>query len=167
MDLRWEITLKVKYHDRRTNQTVHSGRMGKYRSRTSSQQHQERGRQYKTFLVVRAMDVPRPTSVQVRPEVKLKCEAPPSGGVSKLGCASADLYQRFHRSSLTKIRALPDWTVFSDLHGFVEEFVISSMMASLAPHEAEEWRVAAERAAEDGSFFLTWPHHCAVGTKPG
>jgi len=116
-------------------------------------------------VIVRATDVPRPSSLRVRPELKLKCEAP-RGDIGTLGCASADLYRRFYQSGLTGIRVLPVWTVFSDVHGVVEEFMLRAVIADLMPDEAAEWRSAAERTMLDGTFFLTWPHHCAVGTKP-
>jgi SAM-dependent methyltransferase len=120
----------------------------------------------KIGVIVRALDLPRYTSVQVRPELKLKCEAPPSGVTSASGCASADLYRRFQQIGLIDNCVLPDWTVFSDSAGIVEDALQRVLTINLAPYEAEEWRAAAQRAIQEGRFFLTWPHHCAVGTKP-
>jgi hypothetical protein len=31
--------------------------------------------------------------------------------------------------------------------------------------EAREWHKARAEAEADGTFFMTFPHHCAVGTK--
>jgi SAM-dependent methyltransferase len=121
----------------------------------------------KIGVIVRALDLPRYTSVQARPELKLRCEAPPRGVSSASGCASADLYRRFQQIGLSDIRRVPDWTVFSDINGTVERALLLGMSANVEPHEAEEWRTAADRAVQEGIFFMTWPHHCAVGTKPG
>jgi SAM-dependent methyltransferase len=121
----------------------------------------------KIGVIVRALDLPRYTSVQVRPDLKLRCEAPPPGLSNASGCAGADLYRRFHQIGLHDIRRIPDWTVFSDINGTVEGALQRTMSANVAPHEAVEWRTAADRAVQEGIFFMTWPHHCAVGTKPG
>jgi SAM-dependent methyltransferase len=120
----------------------------------------------KIGVIVRALDLPRYSSVSVRPELKLKCETPPPGVSSATGCVSADLYRRFQHAGLEDVRILPDWTVFRDFHGVVEGTLQRIMAANLEPHEVTEWRAAAERAVQDGTFFMTWPHHCAVATKP-
>ena len=40
------------------------------------------------------------------------------------------------------------------------------LLQKLSPEEATEWRTARAQAEAEGTFFMTWPHHCAVGTKP-
>lgn len=120
----------------------------------------------KIGVIVRALDLPRYSSVQVRPELKLKCEAPPPGLSSAFGCASTDLYRRFQQIGLADIHVVPDWSVFSDINGIVEGALQRVMTANLESHEVQEWRAAADQAVQEGTFFMTWPHHCAIGTKP-
>jgi hypothetical protein len=95
----------------------------------------------------------------------LKCEAP-QPAVEETGCASSDLYRRFRVAGVNDLCIMPDWTVFSDINGVVETFLQRYMIARLSAEEASEWRSAAAQAAQEGTFFMTWPHHCAVGTKP-
>ena len=118
-------------------------------------------------VIVRARDLPYSSGLQLSPALKAKCEAVFPAGVSQAGCADSSLYRRFHQSGLLDVRILPDLTVFTQMHGVVETLLQRNILAMLTPDEAAEWRAAAERAAQDGSFFLTWPHHCAVGKKPG
>ena len=39
--------------------------------------------------------------------------------------------------------------------------------ALLSGEELAEWDRAAAAAKAEGSFFISQPHHCAVGVKPG
>jgi hypothetical protein len=38
--------------------------------------------------------------------------------------------------------------------------------AGLTQEEAQQWQSARVQAEAEGTFFMAWPHHCAVGTKP-
>jgi hypothetical protein len=40
-----------------------------------------------------------------------------------------------------------------------------SLLPKLSHDEASDWHTARARAEAEGTFFMTWPHHCAVGTK--
>ena len=40
------------------------------------------------------------------------------------------------------------------------------ILPTLNAEEAAEWRAAAEQAQAAGTFFISTPFHCAVGTKP-
>ena len=40
------------------------------------------------------------------------------------------------------------------------------LLAKLTPEEAQEWQRARAEAEAEGTFFMAWPHHCTVGTKP-
>ena len=40
------------------------------------------------------------------------------------------------------------------------------ILPTLNAEEAAEWRAAAAQAQADGTFFISTPFHCAVGTKP-
>jgi len=42
----------------------------------------------------------------------------------------------------------------------------NSLLSKLSQDEAQEWKTARAQAEADGTFFMAWPHHCAVGTKP-
>jgi hypothetical protein len=42
----------------------------------------------------------------------------------------------------------------------------SDILPRLSAEEAGEWQMARAQAEAEGTFFMTWPHHCAVGTKP-
>ncbi len=117
-------------------------------------------------VIVRARDLPYFSGLELSPGVKTKAEAGFPGGVGKFGCADKSLYRRFHQIGLQDVQALPDLTVFSNMHGVVEAGLQRRILANLTSDEAAEWRAAADNAARSGMFFLTWPHHCAVGTKP-
>jgi hypothetical protein len=84
----------------------------------------------------------------------------------KANRSHADLYRMFKQAGLRDLHLLPDATVFSDPYGLVEGTLRRGAMMFMTEDEASEWNVAIERAAQDGSFYVTWPHHCAVGTKP-
>jgi hypothetical protein len=42
----------------------------------------------------------------------------------------------------------------------------ASALASLTEEESAEWEAAVVQAEADGTFFISTPHHCAVGIKP-
>jgi hypothetical protein len=48
----------------------------------------------------------------------------------------------------------------------VIQFLQNRLLPTLSPEEAQEWQRARAQAEAEGTFFLAWPHHCAVGTKP-
>jgi len=116
-------------------------------------------------VIVRAADLPFYMNVPMRPELKSKAEAPVSGDDEK-GCNTADLYRRFHQAGLLDVQMMPDLTPFAQPDGTFFEMLQEIALEKLTPAEGEEWRSAAARSQEQGSFFMTWPHHCAVGTKP-
>jgi ubiquinone/menaquinone biosynthesis C-methylase UbiE len=117
-------------------------------------------------VIVRALDLPRPTSVPLRPELKLKCEAPPPAAGSEGSCSSLELYRHFHQAELSDVCVFPDFTVFNVSNGVVETFLHQGRQALLTSEENKEWQNACDLAVKDGTFFLTWPHHCAVGKIP-
>jgi hypothetical protein len=41
----------------------------------------------------------------------------------------------------------------------------ASVLPTLSPEEAEEWRAAVARGKAEGTFFIATPFHCVVGTK--
>jgi hypothetical protein len=50
--------------------------------------------------------------------------------------------------------------------GTVERFLERNRRAVLTAEEYSDWQEACDTAVSDGTYFLTWPHHCAIGTKP-
>ena len=47
----------------------------------------------------------------------------------------------------------------------IVQWMQDSLLSKLS-QEAQEWKTARAQAEIDGTFFMAWPHHCAVGTKP-
>ncbi len=122
----------------------------------------------KVGVIVRAEDMPALINIPLHPTIKAKCEVPLSLRQDEgTGCASVSLYGRFHTSVLTDIKMMPQLAVFDNAVGVVERFFLTAYVFShLSPEEANEGWAAVEKAVADGTFFVTWPHHCAVGTKP-
>jgi SAM-dependent methyltransferase len=117
-------------------------------------------------VVARAMDVPLLMNVSVSSALKAKLEAPGfMGVVGAHGCADASLYRRFRAAGLTQLTAFPHWTAFSAGDRHVVDFLEAGFLGKLEPQEAAEWKRARAEAEVDGTFFMTWPHHCAIGTK--
>ena len=113
---------------------------------------------------VRALDLPRVVNVPVKPELKSTLEAP-QGTMEDKGCADASLYRRFHAAGLNNVQMMPDLTVFSDPKGTVAGLLDRILVSEMDGAGVAAWQTSKAEAIADGSFFLTWPHHCAVGTK--
>ena len=114
----------------------------------------------------RAIDLPFLMNLPLLPELKAKVEAPGVGSIAELGCADASLYQRFHQAGLTHVRMFPQLATFDSLDPGVLQYMQYGVLSRLDRQEAEQWHTARARAEADGTFFMAWPHHCAVGTKP-
>ncbi len=106
-------------------------------------------------LVARAIDMPF---------LRNQAEAP-GGGIAAHGCADASLYRRMHHAGLTQVKMLPQLAIFDRLEPTILEFMLDGLLQKLSPEEATEWQTARAQAEAEGTFFMTWPHHCAVGTK--
>jgi SAM-dependent methyltransferase len=114
-------------------------------------------------VVVRAVDLRSVVNLPLRAELKAKVEALPNGLAGERGCADVSLYRRFRDAGLDDVQMFPQLAAYqgsSRLHA-----VQDRIMAVLSPTEADEWRVARDRAEADGTFFIALPFHCAVGTK--
>jgi len=46
------------------------------------------------------------------------------------------------------------------------QFLEGALLPKLNEEEVREWQAARAEAEAMGIFYMTWPHHCAVGTKP-
>jgi hypothetical protein len=67
-----------------------------------------------------------------------------------------------HRAGLTQIKMFPQLASFDDVSR-LQQFQ-ASILPTLSTEEAAEWRAAITQA--EGTFFISTPFHCAVGTKP-
>ena len=61
----------------------------------------------------------------------------------------------------------PQWAAFDRSATVVIQFLQNRLLPTLSPEEAQEWQRARAQAEAEGTFFIAWPHHSAVGTKPG
>ncbi len=113
-----------------------------------------------------AHDMNRWVNLPLSSELKTRIEAPPwvEDRGHPQGCDDASLYQRFARLGLTDVRMFPFISTFSDKMRL--QFLQGGILPTLNAGEAAEWRAAVEQAEDDGTFFISTPFHCAVGTKP-
>jgi ubiquinone/menaquinone biosynthesis C-methylase UbiE len=115
-------------------------------------------------VVARAIDMPFLMNLPLSADLKAKVEAP-GGGVAAQGCADASLYRRMHQAGLTQVKMLPQLAVFDRSEPTMLAFMQGRFRPQLSPEEAKEWHAARVQAEAKGTFFMTWPHHCAVGSK--
>jgi hypothetical protein len=109
--------------------------------------------------------MPRWVNLPLRAELKAKVEAPgwaDEGGHPR-GCDEASLYQRMHRAGLSHIRMFPQLATFDDPPRLRQ--LQASILPTLSPEEAAEWRSAVAQGEAEGTFFIATPFHSAVGTK--
>ena len=115
-------------------------------------------------VISRAVDMPRPMNLPLSISLKAKVEAP-QGQASPQGCADAGLYRRVLLAGLTQIKMLPQFAAFDHTNPTVLQFLQDALLPKLTEEEVREWLAARAEAEAAGTFFMTWPHHCAVGTK--
>jgi ubiquinone/menaquinone biosynthesis C-methylase UbiE len=116
-------------------------------------------------VIARAIDIPFLMNVRLQPDLQAKVNAP-DGNVAERGCADASLYQRFHQAGLTQVKMFPQLPAFDSSDPYMLRYMQDSLLAKLTPEEARQWHFARAQSEAEGTFFMTWPHHCAVGTKP-
>jgi len=116
-------------------------------------------------VIVRALDLPRWTSLDLPFELKNRVETWPDRSEGT-GCASANLYRLMSAAGLENLTCFPDLTPFCDIDGPVEQLLSMMLTAELDDEETATWQAARNTAAATGSLVFTWPHHCAVATKP-
>ena len=116
-------------------------------------------------VIARALDMPffrhLPLSAGLKATVEL-----PAGGIAAQGCADASLYRRLRQTGLAQVKMLPQLVVFDRSDATVLEWMQDVLLSRLSREEAGEWESARAQAEAEGTFFMAWPHHCAVGTKP-
>jgi ubiquinone/menaquinone biosynthesis C-methylase UbiE len=118
--------------------------------------------------IVRACDRPFLMNLPLRPALHRKVEEPGgwAPGAEARGCADASLYRRFQQAGLTQVQMFPQWAAFDRSAAVVIQFLQNRLLPTLSPEEAQEWRRARAQAEAEGTFFIAWPHHCAVGIRP-
>ena len=118
-------------------------------------------------VISRAMDMPFRMNLRLQAELQAKVDAPGAlGSVAARGCADASLYQRFHQAGLTQVKMFPQLPAFDGSDPYMLQFMENGLLGKLTQEEARQWQSARAQAEAEGTFFMTWPHHCAVGTKP-
>ena len=113
-----------------------------------------------------AHDMNRWINLPLSPALKAKIESRPRGwttggtpwDVTTLPCTSV-----FSRLGLADIKMFPFISTFSE--GIRLQFLQGGILPTLTAGEAAEWRAATDQAEADGTFFISTPFHCAVGTK--
>lgn len=115
-------------------------------------------------VIVRATDLPYILNIPLPPDERDRFENQLRRDEGE-SCASASLYDRFHNSALEQIHFGPQLANFYEAHGAVERFVLAGTLAQMEPLARARWEEAISRANDEGTFFLSWPHHLAVGQK--
>jgi ubiquinone/menaquinone biosynthesis C-methylase UbiE len=117
-------------------------------------------------VIARAMDMPFMMNVQLQPALKAKVNAPGVlASASKGACADASLYRRFRRAGLTEVRMFPQLPAFDGSEPNFLQFMQGGLLTQLTQDEVQQWYAAQAQAEAEGTFFMAWPHHCAVGSK--
>ena len=89
-------------------------------------------------------------------------------GVSPAGCADASLYSRFCAAGLIDLRFFPlHVSAMPEIEPIRAGGLEQQVRTLLSGDELTEWDRAAAAGTAEGSFFISQPLHCAVGTKPG
>ena len=113
-----------------------------------------------------AHDMNRWVNLPLNSVLKTRIESPPwvEDRGHPMGCDDASLYRRFSRLGLRNTKMFPFISTFSDRERL--QFLQGGILPTLTDEEAAEWRSAAAQAESDGTFFISTPFHCVVGTKP-
>jgi SAM-dependent methyltransferase len=117
-------------------------------------------------VVVRGdVDMPSWFNLPLRPELKLRLEAPGrGGGKAEAGVADAGLYRLFQESGLLDVEMFPQLGAIQP--GPFLTRGEAARRAMLSAEEIPEWQAAVATAEKEGTYFVANPLHCAVGTKP-
>jgi ubiquinone/menaquinone biosynthesis C-methylase UbiE len=118
-------------------------------------------------VIARSVDIPFLMNLPLRAALKAKVEAPGMNfaNIEQHGCGDASLYRRFCQTGLIRMKMLPQFAAFDRANPIIIEWIQNSLLSKLNQDEAQEWNAARRQAEVEGTFFIAWPHHCAVGTK--
>jgi ubiquinone/menaquinone biosynthesis C-methylase UbiE len=118
-------------------------------------------------VIARAIDVPFLTNLSLGASLQSKVEVPGLvGQVTPQGCADRSLYRRAHDAGLTRMKMFTQLVSFDSADTTLVQYMEAAFVPKLSQDEAHEWRAARADAEARGTFFMAWPHHCTVGTKP-
>ena len=120
----------------------------------------------KVGVIVRAVDFPFVINLPLRPDLKLKAQSFPNGAVTDGGCADGSLYSRFRQAGLTEVKPFPQLVVYNMTSPINLGFMLSLTFGKLSQDEQGEWNNAMSTEGVKENFFISAPHHCAVGTTP-
>ena len=115
-------------------------------------------------VIARALDMASPMNMPLSAGLKAKVEAL-TGQMSPQGCADASLYRRVRQAGLMQIKMLPQLATFDRADPTVLQFLQAARLPELNEEEVREWLAARAEAEAAGTFYMTWAHHCAIGTK--
>lgn len=117
-------------------------------------------------VIVRAKDIPYFVNLPLDEALKARIEHPSAqgGDAALAGCADAGLYRRFQASTLTDVHMFPYLAALNE--DFVIDFFQGTVGHLLDQAEKATLQAACEQARANGTFVFSYPHHCAVGTKP-
>ena len=116
-------------------------------------------------VIVRAADIPFYINMPLGDALKAKVEDPTFWVVAaRRGCADAGLYRRFQQTNLTGVKMFPHLVTFDEPWSL--DYVQAAFEAHFDQAETAEWQSARAITEAEGTFLWTYPHHCAVGTKP-
>jgi len=119
-------------------------------------------------IIARAIDMPFLMNLRLSAGLKAKVEAPGAvGGVAPHGCADASLYRRMREAGLAEVKMLPQLAAFDRADPTMLEFMQNGLLPTMTPEEAREWQTARAQAEAEGTFFIAFPHHGAVGMQLG
>ena len=113
-----------------------------------------------------AHDMPQWLNLPLPADLKTRLEAPgwDDANAHPQGCDEASLYARFQRAGLRRIKMFPQLAEFTTPDRLQQ--IQAGILPRLSPEDADIWRRAVAQAEAEGTFFVTRPYHCAVGTKP-
>ncbi len=119
----------------------------------------------KVGAVVRSTDLPRWVNLPLPAELKRKIDSAEffAGNVNDGGCADASLYRRMNQAGLVNVTMLPQWASHKD--GERLQYLHDRIESLLSGAELVEWHRAVAEASEQGTFFISEPFHCSMGTK--
>ena len=119
-------------------------------------------------VIVRAWDRPFLMNLPLPGDLKQKVESPAgwAPGATPGGCADASLYRRFFDIGLTQVKMFPQLAALDPSAVVLIEFLQELLLPTLSQEEVQAWETARAQAEAAGHFFIAWPHHGAVGTKP-
>ena len=115
-----------------------------------------------------ALTFPDDRGLPLRPELRAKVAARPTGGVTAGVCADGSLYRRFRAAGFRDVTMGPRLAIDRAEDGLPElrAYYEGSSVGVLSEPETAEWRAIAAHASAERSFLWASAYHCAVGTKP-